>query len=315
MQFYTNVSRYGNSILYRGYDHAGKKVIKRIAYKPKLFIKSKKKTQWKSLQNQYVAPIDFNSMRDAKEFVDKYKYVDNFKIYGHYNFIHQFITEAFPREIEFKRNLINVVSFDIEVASDEGFPYPADANQPVISIALKSSLKNVYYVWGLNDYDKSKSKYNISYIKCDSEAELLKSFIEYWSEFDRTPDIITGWNVRFFDIPYLINRTYKILGAEYVKRFSPWGQVDHRMVRKQNKENDTYIIKGIETLDYYDLFLKFGYTYGPQESYRLDHIANVVLGEKKLSYEDYGSLRNLYKENHQLFIDYNMPLIYGTFFS
>ena len=98
--------------------------------------------------------------------------------------------------------------------------------------------------------DKSKSKYNISYIKCDSEAELLKSFIEYWSEFDRTPDIITGWNVRFFDIPYLINRTYKILGAEYVKRFSPWGQVDHRMVRKQNKENDTYIIKGIETLDY-----------------------------------------------------------------
>tara|TARA_Y100000996_G_scaffold258170_1_gene203206 strand:- start:2039 stop:4543 length:2505 start_codon:yes stop_codon:yes gene_type:complete len=306
MQFYTNVSRYGNSILYRGYDHAGKKVIKRIAYKPKLFIKSKKKTQWKSLQNQYVAPIDFNSMRDAKEFVDKYKYVDNFKIYGHYNFIHQFITEAFPREIEFKRNLINVVSFDIEVASDEGFPYPADANQPVISIALKSSLKNVYYVWGLNDYDKSKSKYNISYIKCDSEAELLKSFIEYWSEFDRTPDIITGWNVRFFDIPYLINRTYKILGAEYVKRFSPWGQVDHRMVRKQNKENDTYIIKGIETLDYYDLFLKFGYTYGPQESYRLDHIANVVLGEKKLSYEDYGSLRNLYKENHQLFIDYNI---------
>tara|TARA_B100001094_G_C18195588_1_gene810588 strand:+ start:3937 stop:6441 length:2505 start_codon:yes stop_codon:yes gene_type:complete len=306
MQFYTNVSRYGNSILYRGYDHAGKKIIKRIPYKPKLFIKSKKKTQWKSLQNEYVAPVDFGSMRDAKEFVDKYKYVDNFKIYGHYNFIHQFITEAFPREIEFKRNIINVVSFDIEVASDEGFPYPSDANQPVISIALKSSLKNIYYVWGLNDYDKSKSKHNISYIKCDSEAELLKSFIEYWSEFDRTPDIITGWNVRFFDIPYLINRTYKILGAEYVKRFSPWGQVDHRTVRKHNKENDTYILKGIETLDYYDLFLKFGYTYGPQESYRLDHIANVVLGEKKLSYEDYGSLRNLYKENHQLFIDYNI---------
>ena len=306
MQFYTNVSRYGNSILYRGYDHAGKKIIKKISYKPSLYIKSKKKSQWKSLDNQSVDSVQFDSMRDAKAFIDKYKHVDNFKIYGHSNFIQQFITEAFPRDVEFDRKKINVVSFDIEVASDEGFPYPNEANQPIISIALKSSLKNIYYVWGLNDYDKLKSNYNVSYIKCDSEIELLKSFAEYWSEFERTPDIVTGWNVRFFDIPYLINRTFKLLGHDYIKKFSPWGHVDHRTVTKQNKEHDIFTLKGIETLDYYELFLKFGYTYGPQESYKLDHIANVVLGEKKLSYDEYGSLRNLYKENHQLFIDYNI---------
>ena len=52
----------------------------------------------------------------------------------------------------------------------------------------------------------------------------------------------------------------------------------------------------MQTLDYMELFQKFGYTYGPQESYALNHIAYVVLGEKKLSYEESGSLKNLYKD-------------------
>jgi DNA polymerase elongation subunit (family B) len=63
---------------------------------------------------------------------------------------------------------------------------------------------------------------------------------------------------------------------------------------------------GIQQLDYYDLFTKFGYTYGMQESYKLDHIAHVVLGERKLSYDEHGSLHSLYKHDFQKFIDYNI---------
>ena len=120
------------------------------------------------------------------------------------------------------------------------------------------------------------------------------------------PDVITGWNIRFFDIPYLINRTARILGMDMIKKFSPWGMVEHREVRRLNRTEGTYDIRGVQNLDYLELFQKFGYAYGTQESYKLDHIAYVVLGEKKLSYQESGSLRNLYKDDFQKYIDYNM---------
>jgi DNA polymerase elongation subunit (family B) len=118
--------------------------------------------------------------------------------------------------------------------------------------------------------------------------------------------VITGWNIRFFDVPYLVNRTAKILGVESIKRFSPWGMVDYRQITRQGRTEDAYDIKGIEQLDYLELFKKFGYSYGPQESYKLNHIAYVVLGDKKLSFEESGSLKNLYKDDFQKYIDYNM---------
>ena len=121
------------------------------------------------------------------------------------------------------------------------------------------------------------------------------------------PDVITGWNTRFFDIPYIINRTAKVLGINVLSKFSPWElPLEHRKVVRRGSENDVYEIPGIQTLDYMELFQKFGYSYGPQESYALNHIANVVLGEKKLSFEESGSLKNLYKDDHQKYIDYNM---------
>ena len=91
-----------------------------------------------------------------------------------------------------------------------------------------------------------------------------------------------------------------------VRQFSPWGLIDQRKVRRLNREEMTYDIKGIQVMDYLELFQKFGYSYGKQESYKLDHIGHVVLGEKKLSYEESGSLKNLYKDDFQKYIDYNM---------
>ena len=131
-------------------------------------------------------------------------------------------------------------------------------------------------------------------------------FLDFWSHPDHCPDIITGWNVRFFDMPYLINRVTNVLGVDFSKKFSPWGMIDYRQITRRGKQEDVYDIKGIQVLDYLELFQKFGYSYGAQESYKLNHIAYVVLGEKKLSYEESGSLKNLYKDDHQKYIDYNM---------
>ena len=97
-----------------------------------------------------------------------------------------------------------------------------------------------------------------------------------------------------------------MLGEAYVKRLSPWGMIDRQEITKMGRTQTAYELKGISQLDYLDLFKKFGYSYGPQESYKLDHIAHVVLGENKLDYDEYSNLHTLYKYNHQKFIDYNI---------
>ena len=146
----------------------------------------------------------------------------------------------------------------------------------------------------------------IEYVKCKDEIELLLKFLQVWSDPKYTPDIVTGWNTRFFDFPYLIRRTDNIIGGDTSKKFSPWRVVDKRDILIANRTNIAYEMSGIQQLDYYDLFRKFGYTYGQQESYKLDHIAFIVLGEKKLSYEEHGNLHTLYKEDYQKFVDYNI---------
>jgi DNA polymerase elongation subunit (family B) len=302
MSFYTSVARYGNSLLYRGYNHNGVPVKKKVKYEPTLFVPTQKETTWKSLDGVPVAPVKQASMKDAKEFLERYSDVANAKVYGNQNFVHQYITERFPHDIQFNRAHIQVCNIDIEVASDDGFPEPSDALHPVISIALKMSRGNVYYVWGLDDYHAKTD--NIRYVKCANEHELLNKFISYWE--DNCPDVITGWNTRFFDIPYLVNRINRIVSPESIRRLSPWGLVHFQEKTIKGRKQQAYDIVGISQLDYMELFIKFGYSYGAQESYALNHIAYVVLGETKLSYEEYGNLYNLYKQNHQLFIDYNI---------
>ena len=308
MNFYTSVNRYGNSILYRGVNNYGKRIETKYKFQPKLYLPSNKtNAKHKALDGTQLEEISFSSMSETKEFLQKYKDVDNLDVYGNQNLIQQFITDKFPSEIKFDRSKIDVCNIDIEVASDEGFPFPEDAAHPVISIALKSSLSDVYHVWGLDAYDAEnvyKDDLIVQYRHCKNEIELLAKFTEWWTK--NCPDVITGWNVRLFDIPYLINRIKRIGSEEAVKRLSPWGLISQRELHIKGKRMDAFEITGVQQLDYYDLFQKFGYSYGAQESYKLDHIAYVVLGERKLSYEEHGNLYTLYKEDHQKFIDYNI---------
>jgi len=312
LQFYTNVSRYGNQILLRGYDH-GRRIEKRIKYEPILFTSTNLPTKWKALDGAPVGVANagkrFESMRAANEYVNANKGVSGKKIYGNTKYIPAFINDYYPGDIEFNRNKINVCTIDIEVASDDGFPEPEKADHKITAICMKSNIGGTYYVWGLGDYDSEKSlmkDHMVVYRKFDREDDLLINFITHWSSQQHSPDVVTGWNSRFFDIPYLVNRINRMLGETYVKRLSPWGLVDRQEITKMGRTQTAYELKGISQLDYLDLFKKFGYSYGPQESYKLDHIAHVVLGEKKLSYEEYSNLHTLYKHNHQKFIDYNI---------
>ena len=307
MSFYTSVVRYGNSFLYRGYDAAGKRVYKKDSFGPRLFVDSQTETRWRGLNGKVIGPVDFKNMWEAKNWLEQNEGVAGRHIYGNPNWTQQYLCSKFPYDIEFDRDLINVTTIDIETAYEDGFPEPEKANQEVLAITCKNNIDGMYRVWGLKDYSERDALIQpVRYIKCRDEADLLLKFLDYWSDHEKCPDVVTGWNVKFFDIPYLVNRVGHVLGIEYCKKFSPWGMVDVQHITKRGRKQLSYKLQGIQVLDYLDLFQKFGYSYGTQESYKLNHIAYVVLGEKKLSFDEEGSLRNLYKENFQKYIDYNV---------
>ena len=309
MKFYTSVNRYGNEILYRGYNY-GRQDTYRVKHSPTLYLPTKEKTQFKSLFGHNLKKQRFDTMRSASDFVRRYQEVEDFPIFGTTNYIHEFITQKFPNDIEFNKSDINIVNFDIEVASDDGFPTPEEAAYPIISIAVKSSKSDIYQVWGLGDYNSEETvldnlKGKINYVKCMTEQDLIGRFLIYWNK--NMPDILTGWNTSFFDIPYLINRIKNTISEKAIRELSPWKIVNSDTSMQMNKEVQTYDIVGIQQADYLDLFRKFGSgIFGQLESYRLDHVGHVVLDERKLSYEEFGNLYTLYKKDHQKFIDYNI---------
>jgi DNA polymerase elongation subunit (family B) len=301
-KFYTNVSRIGNNILYRGYDN-GKQIKTRFPFKPKLYVSGDSPSEWRTLDGQPMVEMQFDSMKEATEFTKQYRDVSNFKVFGQNNYVAQFISTYWPNDIKFERDQVRVLNIDIEVASDSGFPEPESAKHPIISIAIRKNDGN-YWVWGLNDYAPSRE--DVLFIRCDNEMDLIRKFVDHWQNYG--PDIITGWNTRFFDIPYIVNRCYNLFGDDtLLKRLSPWGLVRERKQKINGQENQEYIIDGVEHLDYLEVFKKFTLnTIGRLESYRLDFVAHVVLGERKLSYEEHGNLHTLYKEDYQKFIDYNV---------
>jgi len=305
-KFYTSVHRRGNNILYRGYEN-GKRVARKVEYRPSMFYPVSTPTDWKTLDGRFAKQLTYLDMSDAQNKIKAASGIANQELHGMNNFVTQYITSEFPDEIAFNRGRVNVTSIDIEVQSDEGFPKPDEAKYEVISIAMKNNQEDKYYVYGLNDYDVSKSimqDNEVIYRKCKDEEHLLSCFVDRWAI--NYPDVVTGWNVKFFDMTYLVNRIGKICGTKTVKMLSPWNVILPRTTRIMNNEHQWFDVYGIAVLDYLDLFKKFGYSYGQQESYKLDHIAHTVLGERKLSYEEHSNLYTLYKEDYQKFIDYNI---------
>jgi len=296
--FYTNVAMVGDNILYRGVKD-GKRVRQKIRYKPKLFVRSNKATKWTTLKKEPVEEMQFDSIRDAREFVKQYDGVSNFTIYGNTRYDYTFISDVFPDDIDWDISQLCIANIDIEVASENGFPEPDRASEVITAITLLLNKK--YFVFGCADYTQHRP--DVTYIKCADEFELIDKFLDLWTA--NHPDIVTGWNIKFFDFPYLINRINRLYGEEKAMKFSPWGKVSSYDVEFKGKSQRCFDILGIAMLDYYELYRK--YAPNPnQESFRLDHIASTELGDRKLDYSEYGNLHTLYKENYQLFIEYNV---------
>ena len=294
--FYTNVSMIGDYILYRGIKD-GKPTQIREKYNPTLFLPSNEKTKYRTLDGKFVEPIKPGQVSDCRDFVRRYDGVQGFQVYGNTDYVYQFIGDIFPKEVEYDIDKIKIASIDIETTCEGGFPQISDPNEQVITITY--CLDGKYFVFGLGEFDLPEEYEQYSF---DNEEDLLRTFLELWSE--DYPDIVTGWNIKFFDIPYLVNRMNRVLGEREVNVLSPWKKIRSKTIQKMNREHETFQIMGVSVLDYLDLYRNF--TYINQESYRLDHIANVELGDAKLSYDEFDSMAEFYKKDFQKFVEYNV---------
>lgn len=301
--FYTNVAVLGDNILYCGFED-GKRVRRKVPYSPTLYLKTKGNTPspFKTLYGDNVSEYKPGSIRETKDFVERYKDTDGMTVFGLPKYDLTYISDLFMNIVDWDINLLNIGNIDIEVgpAPTGGFATVEDPTGEVTAITYK--LNNIYYVFSTKPYTPKSN--DVQYTQCRNEQELLMKFLDVWSR--DYPDIVTGWNVKFFDFPYLINRVAKIFGEEKSKLFSPWKKINERSAFIMGKDQVAYEMVGITIYDYMELFRKFAPNGVAQESYRLDHIAHGEIGERKLTYDEVDSLFALYETNFEKFIDYNI---------
>ena len=302
MRLYTNVQVWGNKILYRGVEN-GRRVKGRLDYQPSLFVPCKEESPYKTIYGDNLAKMVFDDLREAKDFAKRHKDVSNMKVFGNQRYEYCFIADHFPDEIDWTIDMIRVANIDIEVGEKPGGGYAKHQDPQGEVTAITVKMDGRYHTFACGDYNNKRD--DVNYYKCVNEANLLHRFLTFWE--NNYPDVITGWNILLFDIPYLVRRIRMILGEEDAKRLSPWGIIRDKKERISiDNEEDTFTLFGIATLDYITLYKKFAKNGKSQESYSLDNISHVELKERKLSYAEYGSLRTLYRENFQKFIDYNI---------
>ena len=300
MRFYTNIQMVGNNFLVREYEN-GQRKIYREEYQPTLYVKSKKESQWKTLDGDCVEPIQPGTIRDCREFYKKYDGVDGFPIYGNERYLYQYISDKYSEdEIQFDISKISLVTMDIEVQAERGFPDPESCSEEMLTISIQDYTTKEITTWGRKPYTPTQK--NVTYHHYSDEVAMLNAFLYWWTQ--NTPDVITGWNVRLYDIPYLCGRISRIMGEKKMKLLSPWGLVTNDEAWISGRKFNVFDIAGLTTLDYLELYKKF--TYKAQESYRLDYIAQVELGQKKLDHSEFETFKDFYRGNWKKFVDYNI---------
>ena len=302
MRFYTNVQMVGDHFLVRGYEN-GRHFATREKFYPTLFVPSNKKTKYKTLEGDYVESIEPGTVRDCREFIKKYDGVENFKIYGNERYIYQYLSEMYPEEeIKFDTSKVKISTIDIEVKSENGFPDVESAAEEILLITVQDYTTKQIRTWGQGPFNNKQE--NVIYKGFRTEYELLNDFISWWMIETNTPEVVTGWNSELYDMPYLVRRIDRILGEKLMKRLSPWGLVTERETIIMGRKHISYDVGGVTQLDYLNLYKKF--TYKAQESYRLDYIASVELGQKKLDHSEFDTFKDFYTKGWQKFVEYNI---------
>jgi DNA polymerase elongation subunit (family B) len=297
MNFYKNVIEHRGKLLVRGI-HEGKEYKERLDFSPTLYAISQEDSKFKTLQGQTLKPIQFPSISKAREFKRSYN-TGNSPLYGMDRYQYQYIANEYPEDMVFDKEQIKIFTLDIECTAENGFPDIENPTEELLAITVKNQSNKQIITWGIGEFKTDRT--DVTYIKCNNEKSLIMEFMKFWIK--NYPDVITGWNTKFFDIPYLFNRIRTLVDEKVLKRFSPWNLVERETIIVRGRPQTHYKIFGISMLDYLDLYQKFIPT--KQESYKLDYIGKVELGLQK-DENPYDTFRDWYTKDYQSFIDYNI---------
>lgn len=301
--FYTSVIQYGNKILVRGYEN-GRSFSKKVDFQPTLFIDSKntkEPSDYKTLDGKTVYSIKPGTIRECKQFIEEYKDVHGFGIYGLNQYEYQYIAENYPGELAPDTSMVKIMTIDIETKTEYGFPNIQTANEEILLISVMDNLSKRIVTFGTKDYENTKK--HVKYIKCATESDMLNRFLNFWCS--NYPDVVTGWNITGFDIPYLVRR-FRYLNID-CESLSPWKMIRDEKTYINDEQVEIYSLPGIAILDYLELYKKFTFT--PRELYKLNYIAEVELGENKLE-NLYDTFKEFYTNDFQRFVDYNIHDVY-----
>lgn len=312
--FYTYVGKKGNYIHHIGYKN-GKKFHEKEIFEPSIYYEINSDEESRGIDGTPLRKRTFETISEWYKFVNQNK--DMIKLYGNIDPAYQYIAANYRKSIEFKQSDIRIWMLDIEVLSEEGFPYPHVAKWPVVSITIYDTKRNEYLVICLKDYeyDMSRLKLNtnkVSVKKVETEKELFNTLIKLIHGLK--PDIWIAHNGDGFDYPYLINRM-NVINLD-ANELSPVGKTSYKYTEVEDKfmsDKEEYYtaIDGISLLDNIKLYKK--YVSDPRESYNLSNLAVEDLGMDKLNYEEYDNLGQLYEKDHTKFIDYNITDVYLMF--
>jgi len=285
------------------WDEDGNRTTLVQSYSPYLFIESENGCDANSIFNTPLKKVNFRNNIDRSNFV---KDTPIKRIFYNLNVEQQFLLDFFKNDVDsenYGQHLLKIFYLDIETYATTHFSSPKDALDPINLITIYDSLSEKYYTFGCKNY--STLEENVVYIKCQNEKDLLSSFIKFWKK--EYPDIVTGWNLVGYDIPYIMNRIQKIFDNPYkANELSPVGRIQFRenvSVNKLGQPVDRWSISGISILDYMEVYKTF--SQGDRESYALGYIGEYELGEGKITYAS-TSLSKLADEDWMKFVDYNI---------
>jgi DNA polymerase elongation subunit (family B) len=304
-KFYTNVQVLGDTVFVREIVD-GIPSLRKDKWYPAVYVKGQPKDpqalKVKTLYGDDAYEMLPGTIRETKDFVSQYKGVSGFEIFGQLNYSLQYMNRY--EVINWNSRQVSIWAIDIEttVPVDENgktyFPDPKNVDGEILLITLVNMNSGEAYTFGSRPYSGKDTHYT----QCANERQLLQLFLQFWDQ--RRVDIITGWNSNQFDLPYIINRSERILGKDSANKLSPWGKASCRMKEFNGKEEFQVDILGVACLDYIDLYKK--YIFVKQESYSLGHIAQEELGTTKVDHSEYGSFTEFYSNNFQKFAEYNI---------
>ena len=306
MSFFTDVYYDKGQLYIRGYS--GSEPIQQISTGTELNLKLwvdslESNSSYKSFFNTSLKEVSFSSFNELHSFIKSSPDINQTNIHGNFRLENRYITETqFYTDPDISQ--IHIGICDIETTSLNGFPKVSDPQEEVIICSIWSSKTQIItsFCLAVDRLDSVEWGDKVSLVICQTEKELLQRVLNFFAE--QKFDVISAWNGDIFDYPYLYYRSKKVLSERQSQLFSVWQKVMERTITINGKQYPGVEFIGTPCLDYLTLYKKFVLI--RRESYKLDNIAEVELGERKLEYSEYNSLQEFWEKDPIKFYQYNI---------